>query len=144
MGTCAPAQEELVRSAVFRYSQPLVVSCSQLSAVGYWRLRVPRMNDLTAAGAFCPYFSAGFRFVVDQKLCCWDTVLTPRTAAEDGSVSSHRGFSLKGLFVERCCTASSSEESDEGRKIPQPTTAKVNRTPTPEIVTRLFNHYYRV
>ena len=78
---CA-GREELVGSAVFRYSQPLLVSCNQLPTVEYWRLRVPRMNDLTAAGTLRPYFSAGFRFVVDQKPCCRDTVLTPRTDAE--------------------------------------------------------------
>ena len=40
------------------------------------------MNDFTATGTFRPHFSSALRFVVDQKLRCWDAVLAPWTNAE--------------------------------------------------------------
>ena len=65
-----------------RHNDGDVVDELDATVVKHWRLEFPRMNDLTATGTFRPYFSSGLRFVVDQELRCWDTVLAPRTNAE--------------------------------------------------------------
>lgn len=85
------------------------------------------MGNFIASRALCPHCSAFVCLVLDQQLAYWDAVMTPRTAAEDGSVSSHRmvEYIERGSFMERYYAASSSNGSDGQHKIGAPTTVKV-------------------